>query len=122
MIKKSEKKWKKRDFPKTRKTAKFAKSGTNGFGPKKRQKTLLIAPLANVEVQKPIVPRALFCIRRNGGVGGEQSGDFFFGLFLAKKRHFSDTPPPILGVDIDPGGVFDTRKSGKYFGRREKML
>lgn len=75
-----------------------------GFGSKKRQKNALIAPLAKRWLKKGRVPRALFLLRRNGGVGGEQSGDEKSGLNLRKNRVFLDTPPPILGVDIDPGG------------------
>ena len=82
------------------------------FGPKKRQKTRLIAPLAKRKVKNDRVPRPFFSLARNGGVGGEQSGDFFFGSKMADFCVFGGDPPPILGVDIIPGGVVFTFYTG----------
>ena len=97
---------KKHVFSGPQKNTFFRKNHKSRFGPKKRQKIVLIAPLAKSRVHKSRVPRRVFLLRRNGGVGGEQSGDFFFGSNLPKFCDFRTTPPPILGVDIDPGGVF----------------
>ena len=71
---------KKHDFGKVQKNTKITKSGTRLFLSKKRQKIVLIAPLAKRCAKKGRVPRALFLLRQNGGVGGEQSGDEKSGL------------------------------------------
>ena len=109
--KKCQKKWKKRDFSKNAKNAQKRGAVHFRFFAKKRVFLLQIAPLAAYKVKKMKVPKTLFYMCRNEGVGGEQSGDFFFGSKIQEVLLCAHPPGPILGVDIEAGGGGEIEKS-----------
>jgi hypothetical protein len=109
--KKSQKNTKKRDFSKNAKNAQKRGAVHFRFFAKKRVFLLQIAPLAAYKVKKMKVPKTLFYMCRNEGVGGEQSGDFFFGSKIQEVLLCAHPPGPILGVDIEAGGGGEIEKS-----------